>query len=395
MINRLSLTGGKILNNNRDYDSYNTNENTSSGTKGRPPKKKFKFHPNKDGIMALLVLFLVVVLIITIIVCCAKAISDAVNKNKESGGTTTPSAQITVPPSGTSENTTSTSDTATTGFITTAPPAGAWNANYVIKNLSSDMIHEGNLILVNGSNEYTFPKNMERAIVDLYGNNGYGSVYVIRDTSVKLNTNIVSPLVSMLSALKAANSETLSEDKLLISSGYRDFEYQQSLYDKAVARGEEGYSQRAGYSEHHTGLAFDLKIYTAAKTTVDLRYAEQNWILDNCAEYGFILRYDDSKKDITKILGESWHFRYVGVCHAKYMTDNDICLEEYIDLLRTSHTYGKSDPLTYSYGGKNYTIYFVPADKDGGMTSVPVPSDASTYEVSGNNVDGFIVTVTK
>lgn len=392
------------MNNGQNYNSYGSGaNNVPNKNGGRPPKKKLRFHPNKDGIMALLVLFLVVILIITIIVCCAKAISDAVRKNK--GGTTTsPSTAISTPITTTPPETTG-DITTTAPFSTTAPPKGAWNENYVIKPMSSELIHEGDLVLVNYANEYTFPNSMKKSIVDMWGQSGYSSIYVLGNKAasatmpeykVMLSKNIISPLVSMLEAMKRANPDTLSGgDKFLLSSGYRTYEYQQLLYSAAVNRGEEGYSQKAGFSEHHTGLVFDLKIFTAEKATVDLRSAEQDWITENCANYGFILRYDESKTDITKILGESWHFRYVGVPHAKYMTEHNLCLEEYVDMLRESHTYGRKEPLNFSYDGKSYTVYFVPADTQTGTTSLPVPSNSESYTVSGNNVDGFIVTVTK
>lgn len=64
------------------------------------------------------------------------------------------------------------------------------------------------------------------------------------------------------------------------------------------------YTMPAGYSEHHTGLA----------------------------EYGFILRYPQGKEDITEVCYESWHFRYVGVEAATYITEHDLTFEEFMEL---------------------------------------------------------------
>ncbi len=384
-------------NTNRNMNNTNMN-NTTQNAGARPPqkKKKFRFHPNKDGIMALIVLFLVVVLIITIIVCCAKAIADAVNKNDKTSGTT----GGTLPGGSTTVSTTVPNGTTSS---TTAPILGSWTMMDGVKKVATSEMYEGDLVLVNDANAYTFPTAMSRAITDMYKQTGHNTAYVLGNKSatatmpeyrVMLHSKIIAPLASMLSDMKSENS-TLVSDKLMLSSGYRTSEYQSKLYENALAKGEEAYSQQSGFSEHHTGLAFDIKIYTAAGKTTDLREAEQNWILDNCADYGFVLRYEESKKDITKILGESWHFRYVGIVHAKYMTANNLCLEEYIELLRNSHTYGKSaGALEYAYGGDEYVIYFVKAGETA-ETEIPVPKNAESVEISGNNVDGFIVTVKK
>lgn len=88
-----------------------------------------------------------------------------------------------------------------------------------------------------------------------------------------------------------------------------------------------------GTSEHQLGLAAD--IMDKAETALDAEKAAQlpvlQWLRENCAEYGFILRYPEEKKDITGRY-EPWHFRYVGVEAAKYIMDKEICLEEFLDL---------------------------------------------------------------
>ena len=90
-----------------------------------------------------------------------------------------------------------------------------------------------------------------------------------------------------------------------------------------------------GTSEHHTGLAAD--IVTPTHQTLDPEFADTaagKWLQENAAEYGFILRYPEDKQDITKIIYESWHYRYVGVDHAKAITENELCLEEYLEILK-------------------------------------------------------------
>ncbi|MBO5006827.1 MAG: M15 family metallopeptidase, partial [Clostridia bacterium] len=356
----------------------------------RPPKKKMRFHPNKDGIMAIIVLLLIVAIAITVVVCVVKGITNAINSSKTDDTTVTTAT--------TETSSTTEASTVLTDIITTAPVVGAWNEGYELLNFANTKVHEGDLVLVNHNYEYTFPSTMEKKIASLWGLEGYNTAYVLGNDT-RLNTSIVHNIAQMLTAMKAANIATLSNGyNLQVASGYRTYSYQNELYNKAVANGTEGYSAIAGHSEHHTGLAFDIKVFYKApdgKTaTYDLRAAEQDWILANCANYGFILRYPAEKVDITKILEESWHFRYVGVPHAKYITDNAICLEEYIDLLREKHTYGTSEPLSITANAKEYLVYFVPASVENDVTAVTVPSSGN-YTVSGNNADGFIVTVEK
>ena len=60
------------------------------------------------------------------------------------------------------------------------------------------------------------------------------------------------------------------------------------------------------------------------------RTKEQQWLMENCSNYGFILRYPTGKTDITGIIYEPWHYRYVGVRIAREIMDQGICLEEYL-----------------------------------------------------------------
>ena len=95
-----------------------------------------------------------------------------------------------------------------------------------------------------------------------------------------------------------------------------------------------------GTSEHHLGLAFD--IVDSAFPELSHRQAQrptQQWLMEHCWEYGFILRYPDNSIDITGIIWEPWHYRYVGVEIAMEIRDmGKITLEEYIDNLTNDGT---------------------------------------------------------
>lgn len=147
------------------------------------------------------------------------------------------------------------------------------------------------------------------------------------------------------SMYNAAKKEGIT---LYLRSGYRSIATQKTNYNNEIQRyinlgnsKEEAtrltelYYTRPGDSEHHTGLAFDIitpeyhrDVYTLNEKFADTKAYE--WLINNCAEYGFIERYPKSKKDITDINWEPWHYRYVGVEHAKYIMENGLCLEEYI-----------------------------------------------------------------
>ncbi len=95
----------------------------------------------------------------------------------------------------------------------------------------------------------------------------------------------------------------------------------------------------AGYSEHQTGLAVDF--ITGTLNTPSIEFAqtpEFAWLLENAADYGFILRYSSEKEHITGFTVQPYHFRYVGVEDAQIITAAGICLEEYLAVLPESTT---------------------------------------------------------
>ena len=131
----------------------------------------------------------------------------------------------------------------------------------------------------------------------------------------------------------------LDNFKLEAFSTYRSYDYQVDLYKRYVERdGEEAadrYSARPGYSEHQTGLAFDIgevngKEHYASSSFGDTEAGK--WIATNAYRFGFIMRYPEGKEKITGYMFESWHFRYVGLEIAKEIYQADSTLEEYLGL---------------------------------------------------------------
>ena len=112
-------------------------------------------------------------------------------------------------------------------------------------------------------------------------------------------------------------------------SGFRSYETQVKLYQDYVNQDGKAeadrYSARPGYSEHQTGLAFDL-IGTNGNLVTEEKAAQ--WLLDHAADYGFVVRYLKGKEKETGYMAEEWHLRYVGK-EAKDIAASGLSLEEY------------------------------------------------------------------
>ena len=145
---------------------------------------------------------------------------------------------------------------------------------------------------------------------------------------------------------------------VFITSGYRSYEYQETLFDRYCANEKAAhpgysdeqikeivlsYSAYPGTSEHQTGLCVDLMngemagLWNYGSETPDNPYdkgfaetKEFKWLADNAHKFGFILRYPEDKTDITGYSYESWHYRFVGIDAATYIHENDLTLEEYL-----------------------------------------------------------------
>ena len=151
----------------------------------------------------------------------------------------------------------------------------------------------------------------------------------------------VEALKEMLEAAKADGI-----GKWQISAGYRSWDDQVNMLNSKVKSYQKSHkdwssskARRAalrtvaepGCSEHHLGLAFDIN----KKGSSSFAGTKQsNWLNEHCWEYGFIIRYQKEKEKITGFEAEPWHIRYVGVEHALYMRDHDLCLEEYVQGLQ-------------------------------------------------------------
>ena len=179
------------------------------------------------------------------------------------------------------------------------------------------------LILVNSSHPYP---------------NGYTVPVTMVENGQATDSRCAAHMQQMLEDCRAAGYDPL------VVSGYRTHSQQIQDFDSMTGMYvSEGYSEEdaraktaesvalPGTSEHETALAADIgcEHNTAIDSSQDGE-AVQKWLHENCWKYGYVLRYPEGKQDITKIVYESWHYRYVGMTAAKVMYDENLCLEEYL-----------------------------------------------------------------
>lgn len=156
---------------------------------------------------------------------------------------------------------------------------------------------------------------------------------VTLDNGQKVDARIYPALQQMFDDMRAQGVYPV------VASGFRTAEEQQQTMDEKIQEYEsQGYSgQEArtmaeewvalpGTSEHQLGLAVDIN----ADGVHSAGYDVYDWLLEHAWEYGFVKRYPEDKSDITGISNEPWHYRYVGKTAAKAMTEQNLCLEEYL-----------------------------------------------------------------
>ncbi|PPA86035.1 VanY-A/VanY-F/VanY-M family D-Ala-D-Ala carboxypeptidase [Brevibacillus laterosporus] len=236
--------------------------------------------------------------------------------------------------------------------------------------ITEEQVYQGNLLLIN--NEYSVQQvGIKSDIVNLFTHKELTTGYELLNSEIKLSEEIAEKFSEMI-----ATAEEDGVSNFLISSGYRDLDVQSRLYEEMGA----DYALPAGHSEHNLGLALDVG-YTQMKMD---KAPEGEWIEENSWKYGFILRYPLDKTDVTGIQYEPWHIRYVDLPHSAIMQEMNLVLEEYLD-------YSKEEKsISVSVDGKKYTISYYPISQNETI-EVEVPANEQ-YEISGNNIDGVIVT---
>jgi LAS superfamily LD-carboxypeptidase LdcB len=136
-----------------------------------------------------------------------------------------------------------------------------------------------------------------------------------------------------VAAFDAMQAEAAGQGhSLYISSGFRSYASQASIYNSLVAQvgvaGADRDTARPGHSEHQTGLTVDLNCICEG-----FGYqADGQWVAANAHRFGFIVRYPQGKEPVTGYIWEPWHLRYLGVENATAVYNSGLSLEEYLGI---------------------------------------------------------------
>lgn len=166
-------------------------------------------------------------------------------------------------------------------------------------------------------------------------------VTYIPQNLVKMSTSSSTKDICLIKEAKEYFELMVSDAKrenlnIKASSGFRDYNYQKTLFDNAIKNGNDDVDvsiAKAGYSEHQLGTAVDI---TSSSINYDsasgnfYKTAESDWLKENAYLYGFIQSYPLGKEDITGYKSEPWHYRYVGIENAKEIKDADLTITEFL-----------------------------------------------------------------
>ena len=234
-------------------------------------------------------------------------------------------------------------------------------------------LHTGDLILVNRR----FPAVGEPEDLTDLGN------------GVLLARPAAQALEALLAAVNAGPSVTPV-------SGWRSQQEQTEIFDQSLRDSGRAFTEQyvafPGHSEHQTGLAIDLGLTLPEIDFIRPAFPYSGIcqaVRQRAAEFGFVERYPAGKEAITGISHEPWHFRYVGVPHAVLMTQRGWTLEEYHEAVKQYPLGGSGLPCQTQ--GRQYTIYYIPADAAGGLEL----EAGENCHLSGDNEGGLILTTWK
>ncbi len=179
-------------------------------------------------------------------------------------------------------------------------------------------VSKGNLMIVNKF--YGLPSDYEPELVLVSSTYAYANKYV--------STSMYDDLVGLLDA---ARDDGFT---LVVTQGYRSYADQEETYNNykssySTSEADE-FVARPGHSEYQTGLGVDIEPYNKKVEDVTMS-AEHEWLMNNAYKYGFILRYEKDKEDITGFEANDWRFRYVGRNAALQIHDKGLTFDEYYE----------------------------------------------------------------
>ena len=238
-------------------------------------------------------------------------------------------------------------------------------------------IYTGNLILVNAD----YPYNEQVNETDLVNVDKSACDVLLERRAVTLLSKLME--------------EINGWGQISAVSGWRSMQEQENIYAQSLKENGSEFTQKyvalPGHSEHQTVLAIDL-----ALTSDNIDFIRPDFpytgicqtFRELSSQYGFIERYPQKKESITGIAHEPWHFRYIGVPHAEIMKKNDLCMEEYIPFIK-QFAYGEQK-YNFTVAQKNFSVSYLPAS-EAEVVCIEIAEDVP-YTISGNNIDGYIIT---
>ncbi|MCM1120201.1 MAG: M15 family metallopeptidase [bacterium] len=238
--------------------------------------------------------------------------------------------------------------------------------------LRREALHTGTLILVNGRHSMAWdaPKDL-----------------VCVADGIQLERQAARLLRELIQELDG-------QRLIALVSGWRSMAEQQAIWNSCLKENGPEYTRTyvavPGHSEHQTGLAIDLGLRQEHIDFICPEFPDVGvcgQFKRQAASHGFILRYPAGKEAVTGIGCEPWHFRYVGVPHARIMEENNQTLEEYTEYIKQFDS--RLHPYCIRIGGRAIYISYIPANSE--QTVIEV-NEAAPYQISGNNVDGFVLT---
>ncbi|MGE5631199.1 MAG: D-alanyl-D-alanine carboxypeptidase family protein [Caulobacteraceae bacterium] len=248
---------------------------------------------------------------------------------------------------------------------------------------------KNNLILVNKDNTLAkdyFPKGLTNLVLTKGRSTG----------KYNINSEALEGLDKMLGDAYAAGVKNF-----VVTSSFRTYDKQNTIFNNKVGVLSRTMYRRdaieeaskvvavPGTSEHQTGLAVDICNETTSLIGRFGSTPQGKWLYENSWKYGYVIRYPEDKTQITGIINEPWHIRYVGKGHSEFMKEKNLCLEEYVQYIKDNRIVSFNDR-----DGNSYIAHYI--DKDGfdGEALVLEPLDGYTWSISELDNDGYALTLT-
>lgn len=340
---------------------------------GSAPIRSYKNQNQPNPLRTALVLIMTAVLIAFVVIFVMSITGTGLFADKKGGDK--PKID---PPVSTTDGGTTTDGTQTEPPETTEDPN---TVKMTFINKDREGLQQGLLQLINEQYLYGFKEEGLRET--LYENRPTYKSYQISKSTHELKFDAIAALNQMMDDFYLVTGYK----HMNINKAYYDFDSQKALFDKGQT------DTPAGASDWHSGATFRFNGYNSETgKTVNITTAnEPKWIKDHAHEYGFIFRAPTNKQSIVGY-AEPWQLRYVGYPHAEYMYNNNLCLEEYLSKLASECVGASNGYALKCADGNTYQVYYVEAPAEGTLR-LPVPENRP-YTVSGDNMNGFIVTVT-